>query len=54
MEQQIHRIVTAVIHEVDTADGNRLEWTPEAKMQMTKLILTQAETLGYDLESFAK
>jgi hypothetical protein len=54
MEQQVYRIVTAVIHEVDTTGSTRLEWTPEAKMQMAKLILTQAETLGYDLEAFAK
>lgn len=53
MEQQLHRIVSAVIQEADASAG-RLEWTPQAKLQMTKLILTQAQTLGADLEAFAK
>jgi len=59
MEQQIHRLTSAIISEnadteMDQGTGSSLEWTPTAKMVLTKMVLTQAQSFGADIEAFAK
>lgn len=53
-QQQVHRVVTAVIEHFKANDDVKIEWTPTAKLALTKLLMVQASTLGSDIEAFAK
>lgn len=53
-QQQVHRMVTAVIEHFKANEDTKLEWTPTAKLALTKLLMVQASTLGLDIEAFAK
>lgn len=53
--QQVHRLVSAVVAKSDSAENeSKFEWTTAAKMAVTKMIMMQCDTLGGDLEAFAK
>lgn len=49
MEQQVHRVISAAVQE--RPEGERIEWSPAAKLALTKLMLIQTGTAGCERAS---
>lgn len=49
MEQQVHRVISAAVQE--RPEDERIEWSPAAKLALTKLMLIQTGTPGWERAS---